>query len=336
VNRRAGSRYHEIYAAWQRDPLAFWATAGAVDWFKAPTELFDPDAGPYGRWFPDAICNTCYNSLDRHVASGRANQAALIYDSPAAGVKATFSYRQMLVEVSALAAILADFGVGKGDRVVIYMPLVPEAVFAMLACARIGAVHSVVFGGFAGAELAKRIDDAEPRLVLSASCGFEPHRLVGYKPLLDEALAIATHAPAACLILQRPQLTASLLAGRDHDWATLRDKAIATGRRVACTPVMATDPLYILYTSGTTGVPKGVVRDNGGYMVALKWSMENLYGVAPGEVWWCASDIGWVVGHSYIVYGPYCTARHQSSMKANLSAPRMPAPSGASQPSTAR
>ena len=235
---------------------------------------------------------------------GRGGQTALIYDSPVTHTVKSFSYEEMLFEVATLAAILKDFGVGKGDRVIIYMPLVPEAVFAMLACARIGAVHSVVFGGFAATELAKRIDDAKPKLVLTASCGIEPGRIVKYKPLLDDAIAMAEFKPSACMILQRPQEQASMIAGRDHDWADLRSTAIAAKESADCVPVLATDPLYILYTSGTTGIPKGVVRDNGGHLVALKWSMKNLYGIDPGEVWWCGSDIGWVVGHSYIVYAP--------------------------------
>lgn len=299
------SRYHETYARWQRDPQAFWAEAAReIDWYEPAKKVFDPDAGVYGRWFAGASCNTCFNALDRHVAAGRGKQTALIYDSPVANIKARFSYDDMLFEVSTLAAMLEGLGVGKGDRVIIYMPLVPEAVFAMLACARIGAVHSVVFGGFAALELAKRIDDAQPRVILSASCGLEPGRIVKYKPLLDEAIALAKAKPSACLILQRPQEAAELLSGRDLDWGTQRDATIAARRRADCVPVLATDPLYILYTSGTTGIPKGVVRDNGGHMVALKWSMQNLYGINPGEVWWCGSDIGWVVGHSYIVYGP--------------------------------
>ncbi len=305
MDAKAVSRYHEVYAQWQRDPEGFWAEAAkGIDWIEPAEKIFDPSMGGYGRWFAGGVLNTCYNALDRHVARGRAQQAALIYDSPVTGVQTSFSYADMLSEVSTLAAILKDFGVGKGDRVIIYMPLVPEAVFAMLACARIGAVHSVVFGGFAAKELAKRIDDAKPKLILSASCGIEPGRIVKYKPLLDEAVAMAEFKPSACIVLQRPQERAALVAGRDHDWSALRDAAVAAGKRADCVPVLATDPLYIPYTSGTTGIPKGVVRDNGGHAVALKWSMKNLYGVNPGEVWWCGSDIGWVVGHSYIVYGP--------------------------------
>ena len=300
------SRYPEVYARWQRDPEGFWAEAAqAIDWIEPPNRIFDPHAGVYGRWFVDGVCNTCWNAVDRHVMSGRGEQVAIIYDSPLAGQKRTLTYHRLQVETQVLAAILRNFGVEKGDRVILYMPMVPEAVIAMLACARIGAVHSVVFGGFAANELATRIDDAKPKLVLSASCGLEPGRIVAYKPLLDEAIRLATHKPGVCLILQRPQQQAALLPGRDHDWAQLRDEAIVFARSVyECTPLAATDPLYILYTSGTTGRPKGVVRDNGGHMVALEWSMQNLYGIAPGETWWCGSDIGWVVGHSYIVYGP--------------------------------
>jgi propionyl-CoA synthetase len=300
------SRYHEVYARWQRDPQGFWGEAAqAIDWMEPPKKIFDPDAGVYGRWFAGGVCNTCWNAVDRHVMQGRGEQAAIIYDSPLAGQKRTISYYRLQVETQVLAAILRNFGVEKGDRVVLYMPMVPEAVVAMLACARLGAVHSVVFGGFAANELATRIDDARPKVILSASCGLEPGRIVKYKPLLDEAIRLAGHKPDACLILQRPQEEATLVPGRDHDWAKVRDEAIVFARSVYdCVPVAATDPLYILYTSGTTGRPKGVVRDNGGHMVALKWSMHNLYGVEPGEVWWCGSDIGWVVGHSYIVYGP--------------------------------
>ncbi|MGO9398223.1 MAG: propionyl-CoA synthetase [Xanthobacteraceae bacterium] len=300
------SRYHEVYARWQRDPEGFWAEAAAdLDWFEKPVATFDPNAGIYGRWFPGGVSNTCFNAVDRQVDAGRGDQAAIIYDSPLAGAKRTITYHRLLTETQVLAAMLRDLGVEKGDRVILYMPMVPEAVIAMLACARIGAVHSVVFGGFAARELATRIDDAKPKVILSASCGIEPGRIVHYKPLLDEAIALSQHKPGACLILQRPQAEAAMIAGRDHDWAAMRDHALIHARSVYdCVPVAATDPLYILYTSGTTGRPKGVVRDNGGHMVALKWSMKNLYGLEPGEVWWTASDIGWVVGHSYIVYGP--------------------------------
>jgi propionyl-CoA synthetase len=300
------SRYHEIYARWQRDPQGFWAEAAAdIDWFEKPRTAFDPKAGIYGRWFPGGVCNTCFNAVDRHVNAGRGEQAAIIYDSPLAGVTRTISYHRLMTETQVLGAMLRDLGVGRSDRVIIYMPMVPEAVIAMLACARIGAIHSVVFGGFAARELATRIDDAKPKVILSASCGIEPGRIVAYKPLLDEAIALSQHKPSACLILQRAQAEANMISGRDHDWATMRDYALVHARSVYdCVPVAATDPLYILYTSGTTGQPKGVVRDNGGHMVALKWSMKNLYGVDPGEVYWAASDVGWVVGHSYIVYGP--------------------------------
>ncbi|MEA2935158.1 MAG: propionyl-CoA synthetase [Variibacter sp.] len=299
------SRYHEIYARSQRDPQGFWGEAAqAIDWYEPAKKVFDPDMGVYGRWFVGASCNTCHNAVDRHVAAGRGEQAAIIYDSPVTGTKRRVSYAELLDEVQTLGAVLRDFGVEKGDRVIIYMPMVPETAVGMLACARIGAIHSVVFGGFAASELAKRIDDAKPKVVLSASCGIEPGRTVAYKPLLDGAVAMATHKPDACLVLQRPQLEAPLTSGRDHDWATTVAAAKRDGKRADCVPVLATDPLYILYTSGTTGIPKGVVRDNGGHMVALRWSMQYLYGVNPGEVWWSASDVGWVVGHSYIIYAP--------------------------------
>ncbi len=299
------SRYHDAYVRSMRDPEGFWAeAAAAIDWHEPAARIFDPGMGVYGRWFVGAACNTCFNAVDRHVARGRGVQNAIVYDSPVTGVKRAITYAELLAEVRTLAAILRDFSVGQGDRVILYMPMVPEAAIAMLACARIGAVHSVVFGGFAAAELAVRIDDAAPKVILSASCGIESGRIVRYKPLLDEAIALASAKPDACLILQRPQAEADLVPGRDHDWASLRDTAVKAGRAADCVPVAATDPLYILYTSGTTGKPKGVVRDNGGHMVALKWSMENLYGISPGEVWWSASDVGWVVGHSYIVYAP--------------------------------
>jgi propionyl-CoA synthetase len=299
------SRYPEIYARWQRDPEGFWGEAAeAVHWFEKPKKVFDKDAGIYGRWFTGGVTNTCYNALDRHVEAGRGQQPALIYDSPVTNTKKTFTYGRLLSETQILGAMLRDFGVQKGDTVILYMPMVPEAVFAMLACARIGAVHSVVFGGFAPKELATRIDDCKPKLILSASCGIEGARVVPYKPLLDEAIKLARHKVDTCLILQRPQAEASMIEGRDHDWKRVWEHAVNYAKTSECVPVASTDPLYILYTSGTTGIPKGVVRDNGGHLVALKWSMENLYGVKPGEIFWCASDIGWVVGHSYIVYAP--------------------------------
>jgi len=299
------SRYAEVYAQWRADPEAFWAEAAkAIDWIKPPERIFDAEAGVYGRWFPDAEVNACFNALDRQVALGRADQAAIYYDSPVTGTKRRITYAELLDEVKTLAAVLQDFGVGKGDRVIVYMPMIPEALVGMLACARIGAIHSVVFGGFAAKELATRIEDAEPKLVLAASCGIEPGRVVEYKPLLDLAIAISRHKPEAVVLFQRPQAEGKLIAGRDHDWTRLVSHARAAGKSADCVAMKATDPLYILYTSGTTGVPKGVVRDTGGYLVALAWSMANVYGVKPGETWWTASDIGWVVGHSYIVYGP--------------------------------
>jgi len=299
------SRYHEVYSRALRDPEGFWGEAAQeIDWYAPAKAVFDGGAGIYGRWFVGASCNTCYNAIDRHVAAGRADQTALIYDSPVTNTKRAYTYNEALAEIATLAAVLEGFGVSKGDRVILYMPMVPEAVFGMLACARLGAIHSVVFGGFAAKELATRIDDAKPKLVLSASCGIEPGRIVNYKPLLDQAIELAKHKPSACMILQRRQGEAALVAGRDHDWAALRDTALRERKSAPCVPVLATDPLYILYTSGTTGVPKGVVRDNGGHMVALKWTMKNLYDIAPGEVYWSGSDVGWVVGHSYIVYAP--------------------------------
>ena len=304
-NADGKSLYHEVHARSLADPEGFWAEAAReIDWIEPPKKVFDATQGVYGRWFTGGVVNTCYNALDRHVERGRADQVALIHDSPLTSSVTRLTYAELLAEVQALAAIMQDFGVAKGDRVVLYMPMVPEAVVAMLACARIGAVHSVVFGGFAAKELATRIDDAQPKLILSASCGIEPGRIVQYKPLLDEAIKLASVKPKACIVLQRPQLVCDLSPGRDYDWASLRRKAMNDDKKAPCVPVAATDPLYILYTSGTTGIPKGVVRDNGGHLVALKWSMFNLYGVKPGEVWWCGSDIGWVVGHSYIIYGP--------------------------------
>ncbi|SDJ26316.1 propionyl-CoA synthetase [Bradyrhizobium sp. Rc2d] len=305
MNIQGKSLYHEVHARSLADPEGFWAEAAKeIDWIEPPKAIFDSRQGTYGRWFAGGVVNTCYNALDRHVERGRADQVALIHDSPLTASVTKITYAELLSEVQALAAIMRDFGVAKGERVILYMPMVPEAVVAMLACARIGAVHSVVFGGFAAKELATRIDDAQPKLILSASCGIEPGRIVQYKPLLDEAIKLASTKPKACIVLQRPQHTCDLTPGRDYDWASLRRKAMNDGKKAPCVPVAATDPLYILYTSGTTGIPKGVVRDNGGHLVAVNWSMFNLYGVKPGEVWWCGSDIGWVVGHSYIVYGP--------------------------------
>ncbi|MEI2384977.1 propionyl-CoA synthetase [Breoghania sp. JC706] len=299
------SRYHEVYRAWRENPEAFWAEAAAeIDWIKPWDKVFDPDHGAFGRWFAGAECNTCYNCLDRHVERDRPGQPAIIYDSPVTGKKLTYTYAQTLDRVNAMAGVLVDQGVSKGDRVIIYMPMIPEAVMAMLACARIGAIHSVVFGGFAAHELATRIDDATPKAIIAASCGIEPNRTIAYMPLIGGAIDQATHKPDCCLVFQREELAADLVEGRDVDLGAAMQAELEKGRQVPCVPVAATDPLYILYTSGTTGQPKGVVRDNGGHMVALKWSMSNLYGIDPGEVFWAASDVGWVVGHSYIVYAP--------------------------------
>ena len=293
--------YDETYRRSLDDPEGFWADAAQdIDWIEPWDRVLDDADPPMYRWFPGGRLNTCYNALDRHVAAGRGDETALIYDSPVTETIERFSFRALTEAVAKLAGAIASRGVGKGDRVIIYMPMVPEAAIAMLACARIGAVHSVVFGGFAAHELATRIDDAKPVMILSASCGIEPGRLVAYKPLLDGAIEQASHTVPRTLILQRPQLHADLIAGRDEDWAA----AVAAAEPAACVPVMATDPLYILYTSGTTGVPKGIVRDNGGHAVALNWTMKHFYGMAPGEVFWAASDVGWVVGHSYIVYAP--------------------------------
>jgi propionyl-CoA synthetase len=305
MNAPTKSRYPDVYAAWKADPQGFWAEAArGIDWIRPAERVFDPDAGPYGRWFVGAEVNACHNAVDRHVEGGRGGQAAIIYDSPVTNTKRSISYGELRDEVAALAGVLAERGVAKGDRVLLYMPMIPEAVVAMLACARIGAIHSVVFGGFAAMELATRIEDATPKAILSASCGIEAARVVPYKPLLDEALRLSGHQPDTCLVFQRPQAQATLIEGRDQDWAEAVADAKARGIAAPCAPVAATDPLYVLYTSGTTGRPKGVVRDTGGYLVALSWSMRHLYGIAPGEVYWCASDVGWVVGHSYIVYGP--------------------------------
>ena len=293
--------YESVYAQWQENPEAFWADAADdVFWYKKWDKVLDDSNAPFYRWFAGGETNSCYNALDYHVENGRSDQLALIYDSPVTDTIRTFTYAELRDEVAKLAGVLHSKGIQNGDCVIIYMPMVPEAAIAMLACARIGAIHSVVFGGFAANELATRIDDAKPKLILSASCGIEPTRIVPYKNLLDEAIEIAENKPEACIILQRPQLEAPLIDGRDFNWESLME----TAEPHDCVPVAATDPLYILYTSGTTGIPKGVVRDNGGHLVALKWSMQNVYGINPGDVYWAASDVGWVVGHSYIVYGP--------------------------------
>jgi propionyl-CoA synthetase len=293
--------YEEVYRRSQRDPEGFWgAAAEDVYWERRWDRVLDSTRPPYYRWFAGGVLNTCYNALDVHIDRGRGKQAALIYDSPVTGTARAFTYFELRDAVARFAGALRRQGVERGDRVIIYMPMVPEAVIAMLACARLGAIHSVVFGGFASKELATRIDDARPKVMLSASCGIEVNRVIPYKPLLDQAIAMAAHKPQRCLILQRPMETAPMVPDRDVDW----QEAVAAAGPVECVPVAATDPLYILYTSGTTGVPKGVVRDNGGHAVALKWSMGAVYGMGAGEVFWAASDIGWVVGHSYIVYAP--------------------------------
>ena len=294
-------RYQQAFRRSVTDPDGFWGeAAAAIDWDRRPTVVLDRSRPPFTRWFADGILNTCFNALDRHVLAGRGEQPALIYDSPVTGTQRSYSYRQLMDEVARFAGVLRGLGVVAGDRVVIYLPMVPEAVISMLACARIGAVHSVVFGGFAANELAARIDDAAPKVVVSASCGIELTRVLEYKPILERAIELSDHKPQACVILQRPQAEAALVEGRDVDWV----QAMTTAQPVECVSVAATDPLYILYTSGTTAKPKGVVRDQGGHAVALRWSMEYIYDTGPGEVFWAASDVGWVVGHSYIVYAP--------------------------------
>jgi propionyl-CoA synthetase len=292
--------YEDVFRASTEDPESFWLQAAqGIDWDVAPTRALDDARPPFYRWFPDGRLNVCHNALDRHVDAGRGEQAALIYDSPVTDTQRTYTYAQLRDEVARFAGVLAGLGVGVGDRVVIYMPMVPEAAIAMLACARIGAVHSVVFGGFAPNELAVRIDDATPSVIVSASCGIEGKKVLPYKPLLDKAIELATHKPAKQVILQRPQVVAEM-GENDVDWAD----AMTAASPADCVPVAATDPLYILYTSGTTGKPKGVVRDGGGYAVALNWSMPNVYDVGPGQTIFTGSDVGWVVGHSYIVYAP--------------------------------
>ncbi len=292
--------YQDAYDASIREPETFWREASqSIDWDIAPTQILDGSQAPLYRWFPDARLNTCVNAVDRHVREGRGEQAAIIYDSPLTGTQQTITYAELLDDVARFAGVLIQLGVQPGDRVVIYMPMIPQTVVAMLACARIGAVHSVVFGGFAPAELSARIDDAKPRVILTASCGIEPTRTIEYKPLVDAAIEMSEHAPEAVVVFQRPQVTAHM-GPRDVDWV----EAVSAAKPADPVSVAATDPLYILYTSGTTGKPKGIVRDNGGHAVAMAWSFRNVYGMKTGDVWWSASDVGWVVGHSYIVYAP--------------------------------
>lgn len=293
--------FDEIYSGWQQDPEAFWINAAqAIDWDRAPSKALFGENAPHYEWFSDGLVNTCHNAVDRHVDAGHGARTAIIYDSPVTGTKRQISYGELRDNVARLAGALRAQGVAKGDRVIIYMPMVPEAVEAMLACARLGAIHSVVFGGFAANELAVRIDDAQPKAIIAASCGVEPSRIIHYKPLLDEAVAMASHKPDFCVILQRPQEIATLIEGRDLDWHAFQQDAAPA----ECVPVEGNHPAYILYTSGTTGQPKGVIRHTGGHLVALNWTMRNIYDVAPGDVFWAASDVGWVVGHSYICYGP--------------------------------
>jgi propionyl-CoA synthetase len=293
--------YQTEYDRSMNDPQGFWRDqAQLLPWFKFPQQILSTDADGIGHWFADGEMNTCYMALDHHMKNGRGDQTAIIFDSPVTDTKKKISYAELTDEVARTAGMLADLGVVKGDRVIIYMPMIPEAVVAMLAVARLGAIHSVVFGGFAPPELAVRIDDATPKVIMTASCGIEVKRVIEYKPLVDKAFELAKHKPQSCVVLQRPQAAAGMIAGRDHDWSSL----LAKSKAVDCTPVKGSDPLYILYTSGTTGKPKGVVRENGGHAVALNYSMESIYNVEAGDVFWAASDVGWVVGHSYIVYGP--------------------------------
>lgn len=295
------SSHQDVLRRSLEHPEEFWAEqAESIHWDRKWDKVLDSSQAPLYRWFAGGMLNTCYNALDLHVEQGRGEQAALIYDSPVTDTRKTYTYSELRDTVAKLAGAMQARGVGHGDRVIIYMPMIPEAVMAMLACARLGAIHSVVFGGFAANELAVRIDDAKPKMIMSASCGIEGSRVIAYKPLLDAAIDLATHKPSNCLVLQRKEKNASLIEGRDTDWQS----AVEEAEPCECTPVAATDPLYILYTSGTTGQPKGVIRDNGGHAVALKWSMSNIYNMQPGEVFWAASDVGWVVGHSYIAYAP--------------------------------
>ena len=293
--------YKKVYNSWKNDPEAFWMTAAdAIDWVTKPSKALFADRAPLYEWFSDSEVNTCYNAVDRHVLNGRGDQKAIIYDSPMTGTKYSITFSELLEKVSVLAGALTNNGISKGDRVIIYMPMIPEGIISMLACARIGAIHSVVFGGFAANELAVRIDDAKPKAILAASCGLEPNRIVEYKPLIDQAIELASHKPQTVVIFQRAECKAELVDGRDHDWNVFQENA----EKAPCVPVKGNHPAYILYTSGTTGAPKGVVRPTAGHLVALNWTMKNFYNVDPGEVFWAASDIGWIVGHSYICYTP--------------------------------
>jgi propionyl-CoA synthetase len=293
--------YKKVYNSWKNDPEAFWMTAAdAIDWVTKPSKALFADRAPFYEWFSDSEVNTCYNAVDRHVLNGRGDQKAIIYDSPMTGTKYSITFSELLEKVSVLAGALTNNGISKGDRVIIYMPMIPEGIISMLACARIGAIHSVVFGGFAANELAVRIDDAKPKAILAASCGLEPNRIVEYKPLIDQAIELASHKPTTVVVFQRAECKAELVDGRDHDWNVFQENA----EKAPCVPVKGSHPAYILYTSGTTGAPKGVVRPTAGHLVALNWTMKNFYNVDPGEVFWAASDIGWIVGHSYICYAP--------------------------------
>ena len=293
--------YKKVYNSWKNDPEAFWMTAAdAIDWVTKPSKALFADRAPLYEWFSDSEVNTCYNAVDRHVLNGRGDQKAIIYDSPMTGTKYSITFSELLEKVSVLAGALTNKGISKGDRVIIYMPMIPEGIISMLACARIGAIHSVVFGGFAANELAVRIDDAKPKAILAASCGLEPNRIVEYKPLIDQAIELASHKPTTVVVFQRAECKAELVDGRDHDWNVFQENA----EKAPCVPVKGSHPAYILYTSGTTGAPKGVVRPTAGHLVALNWTMKNFYNVDPGEVFWAASDIGWIVGHSYICYAP--------------------------------
>ena len=293
--------YKKVYNSWKNDPEAFWMTAAdAIDWVTKPSKALFADSAPLYEWFSDSEVNTCYNAVDRHVLNGRGDQKAIIYDSPMTDTKYSLTFSELLEKVAVLAGALKNKGISKGDRVIIYMPMIPEGIISMLACARIGAIHSVVFGGFAANELAVRIDDAKPQAILAASCGLEPNRIVEYKPLIDQAIELASHKPQTVVIFQRAECKAELVDGRDHDWNVFQENA----EKAPCVPVKGSHPAYILYTSGTTGAPKGVVRPTAGHLVALNWTMKNFYNVDPGEVFWAASDIGWIVGHSYICYAP--------------------------------